>query len=143
MFDIIGYWVMVTICCVPLLAVPVFFFGEHFNDVVKEHTDGRHQIKWWVWIEDNCPPVVAIILLILGIIEWVIFIITTISYYANHSAEHDYLLMIKVISTGMAPLASWVSVAAACWIAMHYAVIGYAKVLNMGDKLKDKEKKNV
>lgn len=143
MFDIIGYWVMASVLILPLICLPGYLIADHFNDILEDNTRCRHRIQSFVWVKRNCPEWLAMAVVVLGIFEWIFFIITTLHYYIAGDEKHDYLLAVNHLSEMLAPIAAWAVVVVCFFVAIHYAVVGYAKVLNMGDKLKDKEKKHV
>ena len=143
MSDIYGYWVMVTLCCLPLVMFPVFVIGDYLNDLVIERTNSRHKLKWFAWLWDVIPAPLFMIGFGLGILEWVIFLVSTFDHLSNPSKVHVYISLVDQISTALAPLAEWL-IGLGCIIAgLHYSTIGYANVLNMSDKIKDEEKKDV
>ena len=147
MIEIIGYWITVSLLVIPLMLVTGWGFTHYVNEILTTHTDKKHKIQWyedWYFKKSTVLEAVLIaVMIVLSVVEALILALTTIHYFSQHPQVHDYIRFMQFIGETFGGFVGWVVVVVSGFMGFHLALVGYAKCLNLSDKVKEKESKNV
>lgn len=137
----------VSLCVLPLLLCTGWCMIHYLNNTLKTHAGARHKIHWYEqWY--NCGGqgwelTFILIVVCLSIIEGFVLLATTAHYLVNDPPVHDYIRIMQFVGEAFGGFVGCLMAITVCVAGFHFLLVGYAKCLNLSDKIKEKEEKNV